>query len=166
MYNEYVEVLVQRRVAGWTAVCRIILIVCTLVSLAAGVIFNPLLLIAAAVFFFLDLLIFPEMSVEYEYLYWGNRLDIDKIYLKSRRKQAVSCDLSRMELMAPEGGNRLREALQRPCRVRNFTSGVPEAAVYGIVVNEAGIRQCLLIEPGGELLGAMERKIAGKVFCD
>ena len=68
MYNEYVEVLVQRRVAGWTAVCRIILIVCTLVSLAAGVIFNPLLLIAAAVFFFLDLLIFPEMCVEYAYL--------------------------------------------------------------------------------------------------
>ena len=165
MGDGYIEVLVQRRPAARDRAAKILLISCTLLLLAAGVIFGPLILAGAAGFFLLDWLTIPELTAEYEYLLVKNCLDIDKIYFRSRRRPAGSYDLRDLERMVPAAGEKKTRGF-KSCRGRNFTSKAPGAKTYQMVFRVRGKRRCLLIEPGEELLAAIKRKVPDRVFCD
>ena len=103
MSDVYTEILVPKKVTAPDIFVKVILILLTGASIAAGVIVRPAFLIAAAVFLLLDILLIPRLSVEYEYLYINGELDVDKIFSKSRRKRAAVYTMEQLELMAPAG---------------------------------------------------------------
>ena len=80
MSDVYTEILVPKKVTAPDIFVKVILILLTGASIAAGVIVRPAFLIAAAVFLLLDILLIPRLSVEYEYLYINGELDVDKIF--------------------------------------------------------------------------------------
>ena len=47
-----------------------------------------------------------QMETEYEYLYVGGTMEIDKVIRQSRRKQVLVMDLSEMLVLAPEGSQK------------------------------------------------------------
>ena len=58
----------------------------------------------------IDVLMFRNLNVEYEYVFVNGDLDIDKIMNKARRKKRMSSvDADQMELLAPVGAVELMQ---------------------------------------------------------
>ncbi len=67
----------------------------------------PVGIILPVVMIVIDVLMFRNLNVEYEYVFVNGDLDIDKIMNKARRKRMFSVDADQMELLAPVGGGRI-----------------------------------------------------------
>ncbi|RHV88845.1 hypothetical protein DXA96_10035 [Lachnospiraceae bacterium OF09-33XD] len=167
MSDVYTEILVPKKVTAPDIFVKVILILLTGASIAAGVIVRPAFLIAAAVFLLLDILLIPRLSVEYEYLYINGELDVDKIFSKSRRKRAAVYTMEQLELMAPAGSGHLEEYERRQgIRTVNFTSRNSGAPVYVMMIVRDRQMERVLLEPDEKMLKDLKMKFPRKVFSD
>ena len=64
-----------------------------------------------------------QMETEYEYLYVGGTMEIDKVIRQSRRKQVLVMDLSEMLVLAPEGSQKALAYDHGQMSVMRFVSG-------------------------------------------
>ena len=69
----------------------------------------PVGIILPVVMIVIDVLMFRNLNVEYEYVFVNGDLDIDKIMNKARRKRMFSVDADQMELLAPVGAVELMQ---------------------------------------------------------
>ena len=64
-----------------------------------------------------------ESALDYEYDYVDKELRVAKIQQKQRRKEIAVYDLTKMEMMAPQGSSHLDEYRNRSLKVYDFSSG-------------------------------------------
>ena len=64
------------------------------------------------------------METEYEYLYVGGTMEIDKVIRQSRRKQVLVMDLSEMLVLAPEGSRRRWPMITDRCRSCGLSAAI------------------------------------------
>lgn len=164
MSDLYTELLVKRETPASEKVLKVVLIAATVLSAFAGIFITPLifiLFIGLAVLCYFKL---PAFDLEFEYLYVNGELDVDKIMSKSKRKRAASYDIAKMELLAPWNSHELDYYKQgQQGKSVDFSSGKPEAKVYGMVYKGAKGMEIVLLELDGVILEDIKRIAPRKV---
>jgi len=103
-------------------------------------------------------------NLEYDYLLVGGDLDVDKVINKSRRARVISVRRREIEIMAPEGSDKLDPAWKDLPKV-DVTSGYNPEAVYVLIIN-SGERKAVMFEPTEKMKEQLRLKLPGKVFFE
>lgn len=115
-----------------------------------------------AAFFVLQL-----QTVEYEYIFVTDELQVTPIINQQRRrnKKKVTIEMEKVELAAPMSGHDLDPYLNNQrFKKKDYSSGLPDAKTYGVVV-EAGTESTIyIIEPNEKILNAMRSCSPRKVI--
>lgn len=158
MSDLYTEELIARKTSMVEKALRVVMILATALTLVAGIVISPLVLILFLVLVIVDLVKIPQFNLEYEYLYVNGELDIDKIIAKSKRKRVGTYTVSNMELIAPLSSRELAQARRDPSvkKVRDCSSGAGENR-YGMVINTDGKKQIIIFEPNETMLRDIRR---------
>jgi len=123
-----------------------------------------IILIVAVLGFLTHTFIFAKLNVEYEYTLLNHDIDIDAIYSKSKRKKQLSFDFQKAEIIAPKNSHRIRS--YQPEKTYDFTSGLPDAKVYAIMINIEAKRACVLVEPDQGMLDFIKPWMGSKIHFD
>lgn len=165
MSDLYQEILVSRKTPAVNKLLKVLAIGVTVIFLLGGfMLLNFLLLIpgvacAVACFFLL-----PKLEVEYEYLYVNGELDIDAIYSKQKRKRVASYDMAELEILAPDRSHALDSYLnQNNTKVKDFSSGDPQAKCYVLVFSKESKREIIKVELDSVILNDVRRIAPRKV---
>lgn len=108
-------------------------------------------------------IIFRYYDAEFEYTLVENELTIDRITAKSHRKRAGVYSLSRMEIMAPAGSDKLRTFENRQCKHYNYSSNTDVSKTYVIYAPSNNEMVGITIEPDEKLKDALWRISPSKV---
>ena len=161
MNDTYSELLIKKEVTAKDKMIKVLLIALIALMAVAGILITPLALGIAAYF------VFPNLDLEFEYVYVNGELDIDKIMAKMKRKRAKSFELSKMEIMAPVKSHRLDYQNQNTkMKVYDFSSGNPSHKVFAMIIPSDNELCKVLLEPDEELLKNIEKSCPRKVFVD
>lgn len=96
-------------------------------------------------------------SVDYDYLYVENDLDIDMVTNKSKRKHVLTVHLEHAKRIAPKGSDSiLGYEGQGTVRIKDYSSGCENP--YVIIVEKNGSVVELLIEPDEHMLALMKQR--------
>lgn len=96
-------------------------------------------------------------SVDYDYLYVENDLDIDMVISKSKRKHVLTVHMEHAKRIAPMGSQSiLGYEGKGDVKVKDYSSG--EGNPYVIVVEKNGTVVELLIEPDEHMLSLMKQR--------
>ena len=165
MNDGYEEILVKRQKTPKDTLVKGLVIGVVAVLLAGGIFFfNPIFLAAGMVLGMLAYyLILPMLDLEYEYLYVGGDIDIDKIMAKRKRKKVASYSKDSLEVMAPTGSEHLRSFLGN-LKVKDYTSGDPEKKTWTLVYGGEQGSEAVCLELTGEIAQDMRRFAPRKVF--
>ena len=165
MSESYVELLVARKPNFAMRFLKMLLIMLTvafvlILILLPGVVGLFLAALAGVGAYFANM----YASVEYEYLYVGKEISVDKVLAKSKRKKAGNYTVDQMEIMAPLGSHRLDSYRNRQMKTVDYSSGVaqqPEKR-YMMVMNDCQV----ILEPNETMLKAIQDVAPRKVFRD
>lgn len=120
--------------------------------------FVGLIGIVGAVYFF------PRFNVEWEYVFVDGQLDFDKIMGNSKRKTALRIQFEQVETVAPVKSHTLDSYNNnRQMKVRDFSSGNPNAKVYALMHREGEKLTQILFEPSEKMLSCMKMKSPRKI---
>ena len=164
MNDSYKEILVKRQTPVGMRVLKGALIGLTVLSLVAGLLMWPLLIVGA-ILIAVDYFVVPKFDVEYEYLYVDKQLTVDKIMARTRRKKVETFDMERMEILAPIKSWHLDDYKNRQLKEVNYSSGVEQ---------QPDIRYCMIyngekrviFEPNAAMVTAIKSVAPRKVFTD
>lgn len=96
-------------------------------------------------------------TIDYDYLYVENDLDIDMVTNKSKRKHVLTVHLEHAKRIAPKGSSAiLGYEGKGEVKIKDYTSG--ENTPYVIVVEKNGKVVELLIEPEEHMLSLMKQR--------
>lgn len=96
-------------------------------------------------------------SVDYDYLYVENDLDIDMVTNKSKRKHVLTVHLEHAKCIAPKGSGCISGYEgQGTVRIKDYSSGNENP--YVIIVEKNGSVVELLIEPDEHMLALMKQR--------
>jgi len=123
-----------------------------------------IIIIVAILGFLAHTFIFTRLNVEYEYILLNHDIDIDAIFSKAKRKKRLSFDFQKAEIIAPKNSPRIRS--YQPEKTYDFTSGLPDAKVYAIMINLEGKRVCVLVEPDQGMLDFIKPWMGSKIHFD
>ena len=164
MNESYTEILVKRETPASLKVAKVAMIVFTVLLALAGILMFPIFLLGALVMGLLVYFVTPRFNVEYEYLYVGGDLDIDAIYSQKKRKRIASYSITELEMIAPDNSHALDSFRNRPgITVRDFSSGDPQAKIYGLVANKEKGQEYAKLELTEEVLHDIRRQAPRKV---
>ena len=110
-------------------------------------------------------LILPNFDLEYEYLYVGGDIDIDKIMAKRKRKRVASFQKENLVIMAPTGSSHLAPYV-KDAKIRDFTSGNPEIKTWTLVYGSEKSSDVVCLELTEEIAKDMRRFAPRKVFFE
>lgn len=102
MDDFYTEQLIKKQADSKDTLKKVGLIALTVVSVLL-VFVIPVGIILPVVMIVIDVLMFRNLNVEYEYVFVNGDLDIDKIMNKARRKRMFSVDADQMEASGTVG---------------------------------------------------------------
>ena len=104
-------------------------------------------------------------EVEFEYLYIGREITIDKIMGKSTRKRVGTYEISSMEIFAPYSSHRLDAYKSRKVEEKDYSIGVAEKPDRRYVMYyEGGLR--IVLSPSTEFVNTLKNVAPRKVFTD
>lgn len=156
MINDaYAECLVERKRTAAAPAAAVLI--------GAGILGAALSILRIGLYGFLLLLlvclaakkIWENLHLEYEYLFVEQRLTIDKIYNKSRRKKAAEYALENIEVIGPEHAAAVKEWDRRVRQTEDYTSGKPGTDCYVLIHQMGGICKKVRIEPDENLIRCM-----------
>ena len=151
MYDSYVECLVKRNSPAYayivTGALAILTAVFIVLSLTAG--FLSLILMLA--FGFFTYLSYRNTHVEFEYLFVGGELSVDRILGKAKRVKAYECTMEEIQLIAPSDSPALND-YSAASKTFDFSSREEGARTYTVVVRKNGITEKLILEPDSRLI--------------
>lgn len=164
MSDMYHELLVKRKAQTSDKLCKVGLILATVLA-AAAVLFTPWAIIAFFALCIADYFLIPSFNLEFEYLYVNGELDVDKIMSQKSRKHAASFDIAeKMELIAPWDSHEMDYYKKgHQGKIVDFSSGREDAKVYAMVYGGDKGTEIVLLEPGEEMLRDMQRLAPRKV---
>lgn len=119
------------------------------------------ILIVAYIFFGAQILsnLCRKKSVDYDYLYVDNDLEIAEIYNKSKRKHVVTIHMEHAKRIAPAGSQALLGYEGKGIdRVRDFTSGAEDVVPYKVLVEKDGKVIEILLEPDAHMLALIGQR--------
>ena len=108
-------------------------------------------------------LVFPYLSVEFEYVFCDGQIDFDKIYSGNKRKTAIRIDFEYVEIMAPVNSHALDSYANTKCKVMDFSSHEKDRRVYAIFVRQGEQFTKILCEPNEKMLAAIKQKSPRKL---
>lgn len=164
MGDSYVECLVEREKDMGMFILRGVLFVAAGICLIMGILGMPVLLVFAVACVLIGVFLVPDSEIEYEYLYLGKELTIDKIIKKSRRKSVATLDLNKMEFMCPYRSHELDSHKNKKTPVKDFSAGKSDENPYVIVYHDEKGDSLVYITPNTELLKAIKDTMLRKVI--
>ena len=103
-------------------------------------------------------------NIEYEYSYFDGEFRFARITNKQRRKELPGYEAKNVLIIAPKGNRSLYQYENgQQIKVRDLSSGKPDAKLYGMVVNTQAGTHLVWFEPDEEYLDAVCIKYAQKV---
>lgn len=123
-----------------------------------------ILLLAAVVL--VIILTYKFIKVEYETIFVGGEIQIDRIYSQENRKKGPRVDLGDVETVEP-----WTEALQnevkrqQDVKIEDYSSHSDSPNVYAVRYHDKGARKCLLFEPSEKMLKLMYRISPSKILA-
>lgn len=166
MNDSLYELLVARRPKAYDLPVRILIILLIAAVIFFGMPFIGVLAVFIAVIIALAAyyLIFPRLSVEFEYALLNHEMQIDIIYNRAKRKSRLNIDIQNAEIIAPKKSPRLNS--YRPEKIYDFSSGNRSAQIYSIMIPVDKKNVCIYIEPDAKMLDHMQQWMGSKMFRD
>ncbi len=161
MNDFYSEHLVKKRTEAKDVVIKIVMIILTVFC----ILFHraiPLGIVVSALLIAADVFIFGMLDIEYEYIYINGDLDIDMVIHKARRKRVCSVNIKDAELIAPSKSPEMM--IHKSVPKLDFSSKMPDAETYEILVNAAGVRKRIIFETKPEVIEDMWMRAPRKVI--
>ena len=153
MDDFYTEQLIKKQADSKDTLKKVGLIALTVVSVLL-VFVIPVGIILPVVMIVIDVLMFRNLNVEYEYVFVNGDLDIDKIMNKARRKRMFSVDADQMELLAPVGAVELMQ----------YKKIKKDAKIYALIASNKGEVCKVLFEPNETIVEGFFVKAPRKVI--
>lgn len=163
MGDSYVEVLVGREKNTAFAVLRIIMYVLCGICVVLAMGGMPVLLLVGIAIGAIGYFVCPAPDIEYEYLYMGKELTVDKIISKSKRKNVGTFDLNKMEVMCPVNSHELDSYKNKKLPVKDFSSNKPDSKPYVIAYHDEKEEFLIYVEPVAEFVQAVKSTMPRKV---
>lgn len=123
-------------------------------------------ILAVALIIFLSYLYFKNNDVEWEYVLVEKTMYIDKIMKKSKRKRMGEYDLTKTEVMAPEGSSYIKEYDNRNLKCTDFSSLIPENKKYVLIIMDGNEMVKLVLEPDERMLKELRDIIPRQLHID
>lgn len=167
MSDLYYELLVKKETTSKDRLTKYGLIALTVLFVLAGLFITPLLLLGAIALGIACYFIIPGTDLEFEYLFVNGELDIDKVMAKSKRKKALSLDLTQADIIAPVNSHRMDYYNgNQKMKTMDFSSGNQEHKRFAVItrVNKENCR--VIIEPDEKMAVAIKNSAPSKVFLD
>ena len=123
-------------------------------------------ILAVALIIFLSYLYFKNNDVEWEYSLVEKTMYIDKIMKKSKRKRMGEYDLTKTEVMAPEGSSYIKEYDNRNLKCTDFSSLIPENKKYVLIIMDGNEMVKLVLEPDERMLKELRDIIPRQLHID
>lgn len=163
MNEAYVEWMVKRKTPGYAILVRaaVIFLILIGVILSAALPFGFIFLFLAVGVAYV---VFPMLKVEYEYLVVNEQLSIDKIMGQTRRKKQWEGTLDEIEIIAPVGSTKLKDAERQNQKVLDYSSHMPNAKVYGMIHSKDGENVKVLFEPNEKIIKHLWLRAPRKVI--
>lgn len=164
MNNEtYAEWLVKRTTPVYAYIARAAMIfLCVIAAILSvitvwGII---VLAVAAVATYFL----FLNLNLEFEYLVVNDRLTIDKIMSKTRRKKAWEGTMEEIQIIAPSDSYVLKDYERPGTKTLNFSSKAPDAKTYTLIHQAGGNGTKVIFEPNDKILHCLRMRSPRKVI--
>lgn len=166
MGDIFKEQLVAQKMSQKDKVQRIIIIVASILLgaiafLVGGTFIGPIIIVGL---FFGVAFLLSKFKKEYEYSLTNNELDIDIIYNKERRKHLLTINLKEIEIMASIKDERHVDALKRPQKTINVSTGEYTKDTYALVYPVNGVQTKIVLSPNEEMRTLIFRQAPHKVF--
>ncbi len=158
----YFETSVKRKETIGTYAIRVLMILAAIIAFFVSfyniVTFIIGVLVIIAMFYF-----FPQLKVEYEYVYVDGQLDFDKILGGNKRKRDLRIEFEQVEMMAPEGSNELDRFSHLNLKTKNYTSREEGIKPYVIIYTKGDTGYRILFEPSEEMVQGIKQKTPRKI---
>ena len=167
MNDTYCEFIVKRKTSSSALICRFFAVFASAVAIFLSLLmFSILGLTAGAFFVWLDIIIFRNTDIEYEYQFFSGQLDVDVIYGKKKRKRAKRFEMKKIEVLAPMNSDKLAYYRENnKLKVVDYSSGYPNREKYVFVIpGDEGVVQKVIFEPTEEMVNAIRQYVPSKVY--
>ena len=161
MDDVYTEQLIKKQTSMKDVLIKALLVALTIVSVLSIFMFT-FGIIALIVMIVVDVIMFPRLKVEYEYLFVNGDLDIDKIMNKSKRKKVFSVSSDQLEMLAPVGSVELMQ--YKKAKTYDCSSGSGDGNLYALVAVIGGEVCQVIFEPNDTIVEGFFMKAPRKVI--
>lgn len=166
MNETYVEWLVKKPMPIGARILKSVLVAVTVgFGTITFLFFSLVALIAAVLCGVAAYFVGIYTDIEYEYLYMGKEITIDKVYAKTKRKTVAVFDMDKMEVLAPFNSWHLDAFKNRELKVVDYSSGIERQPERRYVMIYEGAQKVIL-EPNQEIVKAIQTIAPRKVFTD
>ena len=165
MGDFFSEWIVKRKTPQNVKVIQALLVIVCVLSCAL-IIIPYVGVLVVAVIIFLTYIYFKNNDVEWEYALVEKTMYIDKIMKKSKRKRMGEYDLTKAEVMAPEGSTYIKEYDSKNLKVMDFSSLIPENKKYVMVILNNNELVKLVLEPNERMLKELRDIIPRQLHMD
>ena len=165
MNDGYEEILVKKQPTSKDALLKGLVVALAVVPILGGILYAipfaiPIGVILGIVGYYF---LFPMLDLEYEYLYVGGDIDIDKIMSKRKRKRVGSWSKDNLEILAPTGSDQLASYLKSG-KVKDYSSGNPDVKTWTAVYGTESSADIVIMELTDEIVQDLRRYAPRKVF--
>ena len=165
MNDTYCETIIKCKMGSKALMGRMLAVIMSAVTLLICLMIVPIFgLIAAFFLVWLDIVVFRNTDIEYEYQYVSGDLDIDVIYGKTKRKKAQRFDMRKIEVFAPVNSDKLSSYRGDNIKVMDYSSGYMDRKRYAFVITlEGGQTAKVIFEPTEKMVDAVKYVAPSKV---
>lgn len=141
------------------AIIVLLIGVFTMLLLGTSLVFVVMVIVAGIIFFLL-----PTNNVAYEYIFVDGQIDFDRILGGAKRKTMKRCDMSNIEIVAPENSHKLDSYRRLP--LTDYSSGASNDRHYiAVLLDEKGTER-IRFTPDEKMIRMMQTKSPSKVATE
>ncbi len=162
MNYSYVETSVKRKETAATYAIRVIMVLAAIFAFFFSL-NNVISLIISVVIIVAIVYFFPQLKVDYEYVFVDGQLDFDRILGGNKRKHDLRIDFEQVEVMAPEGSHALDSYKNVQLKVKDYSSRSKDVKPYVLIYRKGDTAYRILFEPSKKMIQAIKQKAPRKV---
>ena len=163
MSESYVELLIKKKPPIWATIGKALIIGIIGASVLLTLLGNMITFFVAAAFCGIYYLFRGKVDLEYEYLFVGGELSVDKIIARDKRKAVINMPVEKISIVAPTGSDHLLEYKNKELKKLDFTSGTGKPS-YTVIFNGKEIQYRVLMELNEEIVTMLYNVAPRKVF--
>lgn len=157
MNDTFYELLVKKNKPDTTAlILSAINIIAIVFVFVLSLYIQPVLILAVGLGFVFYYLVYPKISVEYEYSLLNADLTIDAIYNKTKRKNVLNIDIKTLEVAFSTSSPKMNG--QRNGKRIDCSTG-DMASSYCLIFPNSGENILLFITPDDRMLDMLKRVV-------